>query len=190
MGQVAPGSPLGASCFEGQECASGYCLPFYPFANGVCSECDHDSVCMVDGGPGTCTLVDGVGVCSGGEAGTWCESDEACAGELICVSLNPDQVTQCSECATDDDCQRGLFCGPTFGLGTMCLGAGVVVDGEECLPASDFLCASTHCGPGGEGGTFVCGECVQDEDCAEGQACLPAQLDGSQPNGVLASRCV
>lgn len=172
--------PLGEQCEADRECESGNCFMFGDFGFGICSECAHDSECMKDGGPGTCSISGSQwAVCSDGSAGSMCESSDGCAEGLVCaIIFEGSPFELCSECATDAECDEGSACAPSFGMGNICALPGTIENGEFCPEAGDAYCASTHCtqaeAMGMPAGLWFCGECALDEHCAEGQTCMPA----------------
>ena len=181
--------PLGEQCEADRECASGSCFLFPGLDFGLCSECALDSDCMIDGGPGTCSFGQAWAVCTGGEAGTMCQSSEGCEGDLVCAPIfevNPFQY--CSECATDAECDEGNACTPG-NLGNYCATPGSIENHAPCPEAGGAYCMSTHCTEalydGMSFGIFVCGECTVDTDCAEGQTCTPAFLTDMDLSGSV-----
>jgi hypothetical protein len=172
--------PLGEQCEADRECESGNCFMFGDFGFGICSECAHDSECMKDGGPGTCSISGSQwAVCSDGSAGSMCESSEGCAEGLVCaVIFEGSPFELCSACATDAECDEGSACAPSFGMGNICALPGTIENGEFCPEEGDAYCVSTHCtqaeAMGMPAGLWFCGECATDGDCAEGQTCMPA----------------
>lgn len=182
---------LGEMCEADADCASGSCFMFGDIGFGLCSECAHDSDCMMDG-PGTCSLTMGSwATCTGGEPGTMCESDEGCAGDQVCAPLfegNPFDF--CSQCATDAECDDGQGCAPTLTVGNACVSPGTVENGGFCPDAGDAYCISTHCTEAlyddTPVGIWVCGECTTDTDCPKGETCMPAVLTDME---IGASAC-
>ena len=150
---------LGASCSGNEDCASGHCK------SNVCSECRNDNHCV-----GAQECVDdtaGVGyfICQGGDLalGAPCDVDSACASG-VCNN------NTCSACQFDAECPGLATCEADFDLGYFnCVSPDPAPIGEPCVANSD--CASGACvsrlGPI----SSVCGECLEDNQCPQGQAC-------------------
>lgn len=178
--------PNGSECFDGSECMSMKCYDVGGLG-AFCSECESDADCMTDGGAGTCAYDFGLGyaVCTDGNAGDMCDSDEGCMGELVCGSpLGPGTgFNFCSECKVDGDCGEDQRCTNVFedmGLGYLgCVDIGAAEDGQGCpLTDGDEVCASGHCGTVTLFGMLelgMCGECSSDDDCPGG-TCTPGEF--------------
>lgn len=181
--------PDGSECESAAQCESGFCRDAPGPGDGVCSECTMDSDCD----KGTCSFEFDVGwsVCTDGGVGEGCDSDEGCAGALVCVPAFGDGgPLRCSECSVDLPCEKGMVCSPVFGDSTFqswlgCVAPGSVPLGGGC-PVFDGVGDPTPCESGACGiETFmmgnlelgICSECDGDDDCAELQVCMPPEVD-------------
>ncbi|MBV1858702.1 MAG: hypothetical protein KUG77_09850 [Nannocystaceae bacterium] len=185
--------PNGAQCAAAPDCESAFCYVI-PQVGGVCSECLVDEDCDT----GTCSL-DAVGyaICTDGSQGNMCNTDEGCAGELVCTELIDTggiiNANFCSQCGPSAPCVDDQICAPVYDLGNLggyfaCSDPGTVEDGQGCpLTDGDAACDSGHCGLAnlfGFAELGVCGECNANEDCPEaGQTCVDpeAGMDGLTP---------
>ena len=188
--------PPTRGCAKDEECASGHC--YVTPLGGACGECSGDADC--DFGcnlPNLLATPPEGSTCGDGSVGQNCETADAC-DELECrVVLDISgllQVSCCSECAVDADCQPGRVCDVDVSvadlsgawtctpIGTEPLGASCAVDS-----AGDAACASGHCASadfaGGLVQVGVCSECSQDMDCLPGQSCVPplTGFEGTTP---------
>lgn len=177
--------PNGAQCAAAPECESEFCYVI-PQVGGVCSECLVDEDCDT----GTCSL-DAVGyaVCTDGSQGNMCNTDEGCAGDLVCTELIDTggiiNANFCSQCGPSAPCDDPQICAPIYDLGNLggyfaCSDPGTVENGQGCpLTDGDSACESGHCGLAnlfGFAELGVCGECNVDADCPEkGQTCVDAE---------------
>lgn len=191
---------LGGDCVGPDDCESGFCYQI-PMIGSACSECLMDSDCET----GTCALDIGAGyaVCTDGSVGVMCDSDEGCAGELICAPLidtgGAFPTNFCSECGPDVACDGELICAPVYDAAALagslqCLAAGSVENGGGC-PIGDAggdgaVCSSGFCGAADIFGFVelgVCGECVVDEDCGDPKlTCTPASAG---MGGLMPATC-
>jgi hypothetical protein len=182
MGGRLDGFPLGEMCEADRDCDSNACFFIVP-GFGICSECALDSDCMIDGAPGTCGFSGAQpwGTCTDGSAGSMCQSSEGCQPDLVCALFSEGSpISFCSECDSDEMCERGMLCSPTFTGQHTCVVPGTVELGELCPAEGSIVCASGHCtqarSNGNPSGLWLCGECTLDEDCAEGQTCQAATV--------------
>ncbi len=178
--------PNGAQCGNNDDCQSGYCYTI-PMLGGVCSECLTDADCDF-----TCSLdaAAGYAVCSDGGTGVMCESTDGCADGLVCAELIDTgglfNASFCSECATNADCDMEQICTPYYDTRMIggyftCATPMSVPDGQGC-PIIDGMgdgavCLNGHCGIADVFGVIeigLCGECTTEDDCAEGESCMPA----------------
>lgn len=190
VGAPGDGTALGEQCEADRDCASRSCFLFPGGGFGLCSECALDSDCMMDDGPGTCSLGQGWAVCTGGEAGSMCQSSDGCAGDLVCapiIEANP--FNFCSACATDAECDEGSACTPGFTMGNYCATPGTIEIDEPCPEAGGAYCLSTHCTEAlyddMPTGLYLCGACTADTDCEEGQVCSPAIVTNMSFSGSV-----
>ena len=126
-------------------------------------------------------------MCAAGELGDGCDSDEGCAGVLVCSQQFGETGPQhCSECRDDVPCPEGAACMPVYAdspfsghLG--CVAPGTVELGGGC-PVADGVGDGTYCTSGACGVTTVmmgsvdigiCSECDSEDDCADGLTCIP-----------------
>lgn len=180
MGGPVDPLPNGEQCERADDCESGACYLFPGAGVGLCSDCETDADCMIDGGPGTCGFdASPWAVCTDGSAGQICMSDEACMGELVCAELFPgNPFTTCGECTTAANCMQTQLCILGDSGGTECIDPGTVENGGFCTGPDDGACMSGHCTSaqfmGMDVGLFLCGECSEDMDCDPGQVCMPA----------------
>lgn len=198
FGEQPTDLPNGSECSSPAECESGFCRDAPGQGDGVCSECVMDADCD----EGTCSFEFGVGwsVCTDGGVGEGCDSDEGCAGALVCAPVfGDDGPRRCSECSDDLACDEGLVCSPVAGENTFsswlgCVAPGSVDLGGGC-PVTDGMgdgsvCISGACGVETFGmGNFelgICSECDADEDCEEGMTCAPPEID---MGGVTPGAC-
>jgi hypothetical protein len=199
MGSEPPTDlPNGDECSSGEECESGFCRDAPGPGDGVCSECTMDADCEM----GTCSFEFEIGwaVCTDGGLGQGCDSDEGCAGELVCVPVFGDSgPRRCSECSNELACDEGLVCSPVFGDGAFdswrgCVAPASVDLGGGC-PVNDgvgdgSVCISGACGvvTFGMNDTEVgiCSECDGDDDCADMQTCAAPDID---MGGVTPGAC-
>lgn len=189
FGEEPTDLPNGSDCSESTACASGYCRDAPGPGDGICSECIMDADCEM----GTCSLDFDIGwaVCTDGGLGEGCDSDEGCAGELVCVpAFGDDGPRRCSECSDELACDEGLVCTPVFGDSTFqswrgCVAPASVDLGGGC-PVTDGVGDGTVCMSGACGiETFmmgnlelgICSECDGDDDCTEGMTCAPPEID-------------
>jgi hypothetical protein len=189
--------PNGAQCGSNDDCESGFCYTI-PMVGGVCSECLSDADCEF-----TCTLSPTLGyaVCSDGAAGVMCESTEGCADGLVCAELIDTgglfNANFCSDCETDADCTDDQRCTPYYDTESLggyltCVDPMSVADGQGC-PIVDGMgdgsvCLNGHCGIADILGVVeigVCGNCTTQDDCDEGQTCMPAVADMSGLTGPM-----
>jgi hypothetical protein len=200
-GSSAPPEPLpnGSPCTNNDDCESGFC---YSTAMGsVCSECLVDADC----GEGTCAIdIDaGYAVCTDGSLGMGCDSDEGCAGDLVCAELIDTQgyfpANFCSECKTTADCDGTAICSPHFDAGAFsgymeCVEPGTVPNDQGCPVddsgvGDDSVCESGYCGIADVGGVVqigLCGECDPDtgDGCPGSETCNPPTADMSGISGA------
>jgi hypothetical protein len=118
--------PLGASCGEGADCASGSC------ADGFCCDTTCPEPCR------SCGLAGSEGTCSPEPAGT---ADPACSGHLC------DGAGACTtSCASDADCAAGYRCdpGPARCVSLDLYGTTVGADGSVLEPAGRPLVVVAH----------------------------------------------
>lgn len=176
------------------ECMSGSCFEV-PILSNVCGECKLDADCP-DGGctpPNPLPGNEAGAFCNSGEAGGGCESTEACQDGLTCelildLGALGLVINTCSECSTDMDCADGQVCGVEISIADfagrrLCQDAGSVANGAFCSNSNttgNDACASGFCGVVEVEGLVmldVCGECIEDTDCAMGEVCTPGSFD-------------
>jgi hypothetical protein len=191
--------PLGGMCENADGCESGFCYVL-PQLGGVCSECLIDEDC----GTGTCSLDPiGYAVCTDGELGKMCNTDEGCMGDLVCAELIDTgglvNSNFCSECQTTVDCEGEQICSPVydqeaFAGSLQCVEPGSVPNDQGCPLEGGVgdatVCENGHCGVVDVFAGIVigvCGDCSTDEDCPEGSACMPAQGGNG---GLTGATCI
>ncbi len=192
--------PNGSMCASDDECVSMNC--FSVLGMGFCADCNEDQDC-VDAGTGTACTLDAMSmnaICTDGQLGSSCMSDEACAGgkcgpviDIPIPGIIPDL---CNECDTSADCMDGKLCSPVFDIMAFsgqksCVEPGSVENNNLCTKGPDgpMVCKSSHCTSATIMGIvelFICGECDTDMDCAMGQTCNPAE---ASMNGFSGSVC-
>lgn len=199
---AGPGpQPNGGQCESNEGCDSGFCYVL-PMIGGVCSECLMDSDCEM----GTCALSVDVmyAVCTMGELGDMCDSDEGCMGELVCTQLIDTggffNASYCSTCGPTLACEGTDVCAPIYdamGIGGQmeCAAVGSVPNGGGC-PLDDqgmgdgTVCMSGICSVADAFMGFVqlgvCGDCNSDDDCTMPATCTPAAVD---MGGITGSVC-
>ncbi len=194
--------PLGGECMDAADCESGFCLDNPGPGPGRCSECLMDADC----GMGTCSFEFGMGfaVCTDGELGDGCDSDEGCMGELVCSpqfggdGFSP---TNCSECGETAPCAAGVcspfYDGSPFEGYLHCVDEGTVESGDGCPVDAEgvgdgSVCTSGICGVAsfmmGNVQLGVCSECDSDDDCVEPMTCDGAHF--MMMAGLLPGTCV
>ncbi len=184
-GQCQAARPLGTTCVQGRECASGQCV------DGVCCNSACSEPCDV------CNLVDSKGTCVPAPVGT--TGNPACTG-YRCDGTRSTCPTRCESSAA---CNALSYChngscvprqanGATCALAEQCLSSHCV-DGRCCNAACTGSCDS--CGLTGKEGTctpmpsgsagspscapYVCNgtspscsmTCTSDSQCSSGQYC-------------------
>jgi hypothetical protein len=193
--------PNGGMCESNEGCESGFCYVL-PMIGGVCSECLMDSDCEM----GTCALDFNAmyAVCTMGELGDMCDSDEGCQGELVCTELIDTggffNASFCSTCGPTLPCEGEGVCSPVYDAmgfsGHMeCADPGTVPNGGGC-PLDDAgmgdgtVCMSGICSVADAFMGFVqlgvCGDCNSDADCTEPATCTPASAG---MGGLMGSVC-
>jgi hypothetical protein len=193
--------PNGGQCESNEGCDSGFCYVL-PMIGGVCSECLMDSDCEM----GTCALdaAQMFAVCTMGELGDMCDSDEGCMGELVCTELIDTggffNASFCSTCGPTLACEGDDICTPVYDPAGFsghleCAAPGSVPNDGGC-PLDDAMmgdgtvCASGFCSAADAFMGFVflgvCGDCNVDEDCAMDQTCTPAMAG---MGGLIGSVC-
>jgi hypothetical protein len=199
-GPVGP-QPNGGQCESNEGCESGFCYVL-PMIGGVCSECLMDSDCEM----GTCALSPTAmyAVCTMGELGDMCDSDEGCMGELVCSQVIDTggffNASYCSTCGPTLACEGDDVCAPVydarnFGGHMECAAPGSVPNGGGC-PLDDqgmgdgTVCESGTCSPADAFMGFVqlgvCGDCNTDADCMMPATCTPAMVG---MGGITGSVC-
>lgn len=198
-GPTAPG-PNGAQCGTNEDCESAFCYTI-PMVGGVCSECLADADCEM----GTCAIDAAAmyAVCTDGSIGNMCDSDEGCAGELVCTELIDTgglfNASFCSDCGPSAPCAGEQICTPIYDAASFagyltCADPGSVENGGGCPleggVGNDAACMSGHCGVADLFMGFVqlgvCGECNSDADCVEPATCTPAGAGGG---GLMGAVC-
>jgi hypothetical protein len=193
--------PNGGQCESNEGCDSGFCYVL-PMIGGVCSECLMDADCEM----GTCALDAAAmyAVCTMGELGDMCDSDEGCMGELVCTELIDTggffNASFCSTCGPTLPCEGDDTCTPVydpegFSGHLECAAPMSVPNGGGC-PLDDAMmgdgtvCVSGICSVADAFMGFVllgvCGDCITDDDCMMDQTCTPATADGG---GLMGSVC-
>ena len=193
--------PNGGQCESNEGCESGYCYVL-PMIGGVCGECLMDADCEM----GTCALSPELmyAVCTNGELGDMCDSDEGCMGELVCTQLVDTggffNASFCSTCGPTLPCEGDQVCNPTFDAGAFsghleCVDPGTIPNGGGCPLDDAGVGDGTPCESGicsvadvfmGFVQLGVCGECLTDDDCMMGQTCTPAEAG---QGGLMGSVC-
>jgi hypothetical protein len=180
--------PNGAECSANSDCQSEFC--YLSPLGGVCSECLSDSDCDA-----TCSLDFNVGyaICTDGSLGKMCDSDEGCQDELVCATLIDAGIFQadfCSECNDSGQCDNDDICSPHYDEGSFsgylyCAEPGSVDDGGGCPiegnQGNGEVCTNGHCGIANIMGFVnlgICGSCSTNDDCEDGESCVPASADG------------
>ncbi len=196
------GLPNGADCDNDGQCASNHCfqIPIIQ-TSGLCSECETESDCMLSGA-GIACAPDPVllyAVCTDGEAGSFCETENGCAPGLFCAELISGLQgilpNTCGDCLTDNDCPGLQLCTPTLDIQSysgwrQCVTPGSVANNEPCPTdgGGDAVCSSGHCNvtsiPDFDAiSVGLCGECTSDADCPGG-TCQEGVLDLENPQGT------
>ena len=189
--------PLGAMCGSNEDCMSGFCYQV-PMLGGVCSECLTDADCEFGCGV---DLALGYAVCTDGTVGSMCEDENACGDGLVCAELIDTgglfPLNFCSECATNKDCTDPDLCAPVYDVMNIsghlaCVEPGSVGDGEGCPYADGMgdgsVCEHGHCGGASIFGVVtigLCGNCSVNEDCMEGETCMPAMAGAGGVSGPM-----
>lgn len=190
------GRPLGATCEQDTQCASGRCATGgFPYLNAnsewrACGECQTDAEC----GGGVCGLVaDSIGLHAACVAVGSHRLGERCRGDLECQSgICCSQA--CSSCCEGAACPGGLTCAqasPPPGdrlwmpRPWQCApGAGRGESGDPCLQNGD--CASGRCA--GSGDLAVCW--FDGRLCQSDNDCVPDHASGDcVALGVFDGRC-
>jgi hypothetical protein len=199
----------GSPCTMDSECSSGKCFGV-PGLGGLCSECNMDSDCPEGE---ACAIDPGFlfAVCTPGQLGTMCMTDEGCGADLVCASVIPDgaplplpiDLAFCSECDAETACTNGEICVQVlsdlgeFQVYNRCAAPGSVPNGDGC-PSEGGVGDGTACMSGIcnvvpldiQGLiTFdvgLCGACASDADCAMGETCTPGSVSA---DGPVASAC-
>jgi len=196
--------PNGAQCDSDDQCASMQCYSNQILMFGVCAECNEDADCVAAGTGTACSLspLAMTAVCTQGEPGSGCMSDEACMDGLFCAPVIEVPIPgvlpdTCGECSESGDCAMGQICNPELDMATLsgqnkCVEPGSVPNDGLCAknPEGDMACMSGHC----TDATVmmfltihICGECAEDGDCDQGQTCMPAEAG---MGGLIGSTCV
>lgn len=195
--------PNGSQCSSDDECASMNCFSLLGGMVAFCADCNEDQDC-VDAGTGTACSLDVMGqnaICTTGELGSTCMSDEACAdgkcGPVIEIPIPGIIPDLCNECDASADCTDGKLCSPVFDLMMFsgqksCVEPGSVMNNNLCPKGPDgpMVCMSGHCNSATIMGiveVFVCGECDSDADCEPNQTCTPAEASMSGFTGSVCS---
>jgi len=179
----------GEECGGSDECVSGSC--YFINGIGVCSECLTEADCTTGGCSPANTLVDPpqAAFCNNGALGEACNTDAACADGRTCQQVLdvPEagiELSTCSDCTMDEQCEAGQSCAPQFDLqgfvGYMtCVADGSTPLGGGCSTggSGDAQCASGICTEielfFGALTLGICGECRNDADCTvDGEECL------------------
>ena len=200
---TGPGEPLpnGSECSANADCQSMSCY-IVPAFGGMCSECTQDSDCD----EGTCAVDFGIGyaVCTDGGLGKMCDSDEGCQGDLVCAQLIDTggliNASFCSTCSDTTPCEGDQICSPRYDQGGIsghmdCVDPGSVENGDGCPiengQGNHTVCQEgNYCGTADLFGFFqlgVCGECLDDDHCDEGETCTPASA--SMETGLSHATC-
>jgi len=138
----APAKEAGAPCTDPRECADGACRGF------VCSDCTDDAACAA-------TEFCDVWVCR-----PTFELGHACAAPRECQS-DACYLNACVACDSQDDCAGDTYCTLAPLAQSAC--AARKPNGEPC--GSAFECTGGSCT------FFVCGDCVDDGQCAPAENC-------------------
>jgi hypothetical protein len=166
QGTILDGQP----CFEGEECVSQTCEKM---------ACDVSVQCCA----GKCAQTS-VPVAPGGDCSTvgTCPSDQFCLrNQLNGAGTCTKRAALGEQCASVDDCVRGLWCHVTTpgpGVGGTC--AKLPAVGEAC-DAQNFPCDSVAATCNGSSNKCVAradpgANCVLDQDCVIYASCDPATL--------------
>lgn len=192
--------PNGAQCAGAADCESGFCFEV-PMLGGVCSECVMDSDCEM----GTCSLDINLlyAVCTDGQQGVMCDSDEGCMGDLVCEPLIDTggvfPLDFCSECGANAPCTGDQVCTPVYDQVAFqgyhgCVDPMSVPDGGGCPVAGGVgdgtVCTSGVCAIANVFMVVdigVCGECADDTDCTAPATCQPTVVDMA---GITPSACM
>lgn len=192
--------PDGADCSENFQCNSGEC--YVTGIGGICGECSDDSDCEFGCNvPNPLSSPPQGSTCSAGNPGENCDSPAGCDGGLDCVEVinvpGIIEISSCSECALDMDCQPGSVCNIDLAVADFngvwtCTPAGSVPLGGTCdLQGSsgDVACASNICAEASIKGLIsvgVCSECNASNPCGGGETCVEPDLgiDGTSVPGM------
>lgn len=197
--------PNGEMCDDNAMCESAMCFVVGPLG-GICGECLSDADCAASTGGG-CSIPNPLAMppqgaeCNMGEPGEGCMSDEVCADEQVCAEiLNVPGIlvaSTCSECIEDAGCDKGQLCSPQYNVAELsgvktCVDPGTVKDGIGCDldGTGNDACASGFCQPADVLGVLelgVCSACATDEDCMNGDVCVPPAIDLEA--GLVAGAC-
>ncbi len=181
----------GAPCAGDDACQSGHCFEAGILA-GYCGPCGSDADC--DAGchpphpftrpvtPPTCE--------DDGGAGAACQDAEVCDGGQACALIfdlpGIFEVRGCSGCEANEDCLEGETCSPTYDLAGLggersCVAPTTLADGEHCDPSVDLGVCTGFCRSVDYEGLAtlgVCSECQGAADCAKGETCEAASVEG------------
>lgn len=188
--------PLGATCRDNDDCASGGCLfgsPGQTLFTGVCvgcldeSGCDAGEVCGVSI-PESLVITRAVQCVAPAldPVGAPCRDDLECASGVCNIGAFNQGV--CGDCRDSGDCTAGAACvdnviWPADEDGLQPGPVGLICDGSQLAGAPcsfDATCASGVCS-GGDPLRLCEGdnrECVDDSDCYEGAACVTVGTSG------------
>jgi len=193
--------PNGENCSDDADCASMNCYKNTLLMISICAECNEDADCVAAGTGTACnlSLATQTIACGDGQNGSTCMSDAACQSGFCDAVINipiPGLIPDtCGECSASSDCDGDFICSPNFDFMAFsgqkkCVAPGSVENNQLCPSGADGddACMSGHCTSATIMGIVpvdICGECSTDDDCEQGQTCMPAEASMAGLNGSV-----